>query len=211
MSQGLCLLSCITVCSSWSSLSPFAHLLGFLRAHIHSLHWVPTVLFSKCSNALIQNQFHFSPWRPPFQNPPASCLNLSDWSLEQLHTQLPSGNFPWPEHMLLGPFLIMIHWGSVALSELWVEHLVPAFKEGGGQRNQHSWVHCPLGWPSGRFSSIWIDRLGPPDHQEAHTEAAGSSSAEPWAPCPCCLSVATLEVLFCTGQPYSCQKHEEEW
>lgn len=122
-----------------------------------------------------------------------------------------SGNFPWPEHMLWGPFLIMIHWGSVALSELWVEHLVPAFKEGRGQRNQHSWVHCPLGWPSGRFSSIWIDRLGPPDRQEAHTEAAGSSSAEPWAPCPCCLSMATLEVLFCTGQPYSCHKHEKEW
>ena len=34
----------------------------------------------------------------------------------------------------------------------------------------------PFGVTQGRFSSIWIDRLGPPDHQEAHTEAAGSSS-----------------------------------
>lgn len=87
-----------------------------------------------------------------------------------------SGNFPWPEHMLWGPFLIMICWGSVAFSELGVEHLVLAFKEGGGQRNQHSWVHCHLGWPREGSSSIWIDSLGPPDHQEAHTEAAGSSS-----------------------------------
>ena len=123
MSQGLCLLSCITVCSSWSSLSPFAHLLGFLRAHIHSLHWVPTVLFSKCSNALIQNQFHFSPWRPPFRNPPASCLNLSDWSLEQLHTQLPSGNFPWPCSVVWSRLSIAVSIAGVGLASCLVQYL----------------------------------------------------------------------------------------
>ena len=72
-----------------------AHILVFFHV-CHSLHQVPTILFPKCSNALIQNQFDFSPWRPPFRNPPASCLNWSDWSLDQLHTQLSSGNFPWP-------------------------------------------------------------------------------------------------------------------
>lgn len=70
-----------------------------------------------------------------------------------------SGSPLWHEHMLLrvmGLFFIMIHGGSVTLSELGVEHLVPACK---GRRCTEQLAHAS----------------GLPDHWETREEVAA-----PW-------------------------------
>lgn len=94
-----------------------------------------------------------------------------------------SGSPPWPEHMLLevtGPFFIMIHWVQWHLPN-WSQ---PRRKEVGRGISALKWI-APLGWPRGKFSSIWMDRSGCQTMWDTHGERRLLLNLAPELAWPC--------------------------